>query len=387
MTADNPISGTFPVREPVPARWTAADLRLIASQPHDSAPLLVEADFERISDRLDIWDAWPIQEQDGQPALLDAGETLWMALGAPRFDDPDERHSHARIHLVSRTDRGWRGLGPAMPDGFSPGSREWSGSAVLSGDRRGVTLYFTAAGRRGEPRLSFEQRLFSTRATLVQANGSWQLTDWRDLHEAVVRDSRYYMDSTSGSGTVGTIKAFRDPAYFHDPAGGGHYLLFAASLAQSSSAYNGAIGLASTENPELGHWRTLPPLVSADGLNNELERPHMLHHQGRYYLFWSTQSQVFDPAVPGGPTGLYGMTATRLDGEWEPLNGSGLVFGNPVAAPRQTYSWLVMPDLQVTSFVDDWGATGMRGEARRFGATFAPMLRLYLDGARAGLAR
>ncbi|WP_420140111.1 glycoside hydrolase family 68 protein [Sphingomonas sp.] len=369
-----------------PSRWTAAHVRAIPAEGVEAAPLLDAQDFQRIADDLDIWDAWPIQDRGGLPVPVAEGETLWMALAAPRFDDPDQRHGHARIHLIHRSPTGWRDLGPAMPDGFSPGSREWSGSAVLSdGDR--VTLYFTAAGRRGEASLSFEQRLFSARATLVPTTGGWALVDWRDLHEAVLRDPDHYMDSNSGSGAVGTIKAFRDPAYFRDPANGRHYLFFAASLAGSPSAFNGAIGLAVSDDPDRDEWRILPPLITAEALNNELERPHVVFHRGRYYLFWVTQSHVFDPAGPAGPTGLYGMTAERLEGPWDALNGTGLVFSNPARAPRQAYAWFVMADLEVTSFVDDWGAEGTRPAGRRFGATFAPMVRLRLDGSRATLER
>jgi levansucrase len=63
------------------------------------------------------------------------------------------------------------------------------------------------------------------------------------------------------------------------------------------------------------------------------------------------------------------------------------VLANPAESPRQAYSWLVMPDLQVTSFVDDWGDKQAGDQPRRFGATFAPMIRLRLEGTRAGLAR
>lgn len=370
-----------------PARWTPESLRTIGSQTPEIVPLLSEHDFQRVAEDIDIWDAWPIQERDGRPVQFATEQTLWMALAAPRSDDPDERHSHARIHLIARSGTRWSDLGPAMPDGFSPGSREWSGSAVLSDDRRVVTLYFTATGRRGEAELTFEQRLFSARATLGQDASGWKLLKWRDLKEVVRRDPDHYMDSMSGSGTVGTIKAFRDPAYFCDPADGRRYLFFAASLARSISPYNGAVGVATSEKPDSDAWRILPPLISADGVNNELERPHVVHHAGRYYLFWSTQNHVFNPDGPTGPNGLYGMSAERLDGDWTPLNGTGLVLANPAASPGQTYSWLVMPDLQVTSFVDDWGDKSGCDPQRRFGATFAPMLTLRLKGTRAGLAR
>ncbi|MCA1196979.1 glycoside hydrolase family 68 protein [Sphingomonas sp. R647] len=365
--------------------WTADHLHALAATRHDRAPLIGDADVVRIAPDLDIWDAWPVQDADGGPSALPGGQTLWMALGAPRFPDPDERHGHARIHLMLRDATGWQPLGPAMPDGFSPGSREWSGSALLAADRRTLTLFFTATGRRGEATPTFEQRLFRADATLARVDGAYRLTDWRGLDEFVVRDPAHYMASDAGSGAVGTIKAFRDPAYFHDPRDGRHHVFFATSLAGSASAFNGAVGWATARDDTLAQWNIRPPLISADTLNNELERPHVLFHQGLYYLFWSTQRHVFNPDGPTGPTGLYGMVSDRLDGGWRPLNGTGLVFANPDAAPKQAYSWLVLPDLQVTSFIDAWGSDGSDANARRFGATFAPMLRLRLQVDEAGL--
>ena len=309
-----------------------------------------------------------------------------MALGAPHFADPDERHRHARIHLLRCASSRWQHLGPTLPDDFSPGSREWSGSAVVAADGGQVTLYFTATGRRGEDQPSFEQRLFRASASLVAGEQGYELGNWGKLKEVVVRDPAHYMASDEGTGAVGTIKAFRDPAYFRDPADGRHYLFFAASAAGSKSAFNGVVGAAVAADDGLETWLTLPPVISADGLNNELERPHVVRHGGLYYMFWSTQRQVFDPQGPTGPTGLYGMVSESLADGWRPLNGSGLVFANPPQAPQQAYSWLVMPDLLVTSFVDDWGHASPGGQNRRFGATFAPLLRLRLEGDRASLA-
>lgn len=364
--------------------WQPNHIRAIADRDASIVPVISEDDVVRATTDIDIWDAWPVQDKDGMPSRLAGDVTLWMALGAPCFDDPDERHSHARIHLLARDARGaWHHLGPAMPDGFSPGSREWSGSAVLAADRRTLTLYFTATGRRGEAELSFEQRLFQAEATLASHGGAWQLTDWRKLDEMVVRDPAHYMASDAGVGKVGSIKAFRDPAYFHDPETGQDHLFFAASLSASTSAFNGVIGSATAAPGSTERWIVNPPLVSADGLNNELERPHIVRYDENYYLFWSTQQHVFNPDGPIGPTGLYGMVAKNLADPWRPLNGTGLVFGNPSTSPAQSYSWLVLPDLSVISFIDDWGEAG-RTE-RRFGATFAPLLHLQLQGARGGL--
>lgn len=367
-----------------PSRWTPKHVSSIGDAPEHAAPLLRGDDLARIGTGVDFWDAWPVQEPGGMPAGMEDGSTLWMALGAPHFPDPEERHAHARIHLLRHSGGEWHHLGHAMPDGFSPGSREWSGSAVLDQPSGAVTLYFTATGRRGEAEPTFLQRMFQARATLTSDGWIPRLVDWRDLIEIVYRDPEHYMASEAGSGKVGTIKAFRDPAFFRDELEGKNYIFFTASAAQSSSAFNGVVGVAVAQDDTGRSWKTLPPVISADGLNNELERPHVVRHGGLYYLFWSTQTHVFDPEGPAGPTGLYGMVSENLLDGWRPLNGSGLVFANPPEAPRQAYSWFVMPDLQVTSFVDDWGASSQDG-ARRFGATFAPMLQLWLDGSKAGL--
>jgi len=366
--------------------WTSNDVKAITQDPDHTAPLIGPDDFKRVSPRFDVWDAWPIQNRDGSPTAFEGGVTLWMALTAPHREDPDERHGVARIHLFRRNSAGWHHLGPVLPQEFSPGSREWSGSAVLDADRRGLTLYFTATGHSGEAEPTFAQRLFSARATLIGHAQEFQLGDWRELTEFVRRDPTWYMASDAGTGKVGTIKAFRDPGYFYDPVSGQHYVFFAASLANSQSAFNGVIGAAVSGDGTPDSWATLPPILSADTLNNELERPHALFCNGLYYLFWSTQAHVFNPDGPTGPTGLYGMVSEQLDCGWRPLNGSGLVFANPRQAPAQAYSWLVLPGLSVISFVDNWGQTADI-KPRRFGASFSPELRLKLDGASALLQR
>lgn len=365
-------------------QWTSHHLKGLVREQVSYSPIIREADVLPMADGLGIWDAWPVQERDGRPWVLDTGETLWMALASPRFVDPDERHAHARIHLFLRQDAAWKHMGPAMPDGFAPGSREWSGSAVMDTDNDILTLYFTAAGRRGETVLTFEQRIFSAEASPHLQHDGMRFTNWRNLQEIISRDPTYYMATEGDQGTIGTIKAFRDPSYFRDPADGRHYLFFSGSLAGSQSSFNGVVGVAAAPANAPSDWQLLPPVISADGLNNELERPHVVHRGGLYYLFWSTQSHVFNPAGVG-PTGLYGMVSAHLLDGWEPINGGGIVFANPLQAPAQAYSWLVLPDLSVTSFVDQWGTDAASATPRRFGGTFAPFLKLRLQGSSAEL--
>jgi levansucrase len=105
-----------------------------------------------------------------------------------------------------------------------------------------------------------------------------------------------------------------------------------------------------------------------------------------------TQAGTFNPDGPIGPTGLYGMVSNQLFGDYEPINGSGLILANPREEPSQTYSWHVTKELLVSSFVDHWGLNGRsladdpQLAAESFGGTPAPFVRLVLDGNRASLS-
>ena len=360
-------------------RW-----RPVGFGPTSEIAPITAADAAPILPGLDLWDSWPLAREDGSTAVVD-GRQYWFFLSAPCFDDPGQRHNSAKIRLASHGVDGWRDHGDCLPEALSPGSREWAGSAVLHDDLSSVTLFFTAAGRRGEGH-SFEQRLFAAHGRLT-ADGPG---DWQRCEELVRPDGRRYFVANEGEGTPGMIKAFRDPAWLRDPATGKCHLLFTASAGWDNAAYNGVIGLATLGLD--GAWQLGDPLIDAVGVNNELERPHVVPRDGRYYLFWSTQRRTFDPAGPSGPNGLYAMVADALEGPYRPVNGSGLVAGNPAAEPTQGYSWWVTGEGEVWSFIDHWGMQGrsfdqhpelLRGQ---FGGTPAPTFRLAFAGDRVTIA-
>ena len=357
--------------------WTADHVRAIDLARAGTVPLIVEPDLSGLDPRLVYWDMWPIADASGRPAQI-MGRELWMALTAPDRNDPSLRHFEARIRLLERKGAGWADLGDVLPPMTVPYEREWAGSAVSTGDGT-VSLYFTAAGVADRPG-GYQQRLFEAHA-LIGADGL--PTGWSTPRHAVTRFLPDYMLADAQEGEPGRIKAFRDPAWFRDPADGAEYLLFTASRAHVDSEYNGALGIARKAGDG---WHLLPPLIDAVGVNNELERAHAVYHQGRYYLFWVTQRFTFAPGLRHAPTGLYGMVGDSLLGPYRPLNGSGLVLRNPEAEPMQTYSWFVTGDLQVSSFVDFWGLRGADvsqdpAEARaRFGGVPAPLLQLAIDG-------
>jgi len=291
-------------------------------------------------------------------------------LTAPDRGDPALRHFEAKIHWIERSGSSWVDLGPVLPDFAVPYEREWAGSALLDGGV--VTLFFTAAGTAVQAR-GYQQQLWQASAACSTDDGL--PGEWSVPAPCFAGYGEDYMPANVHDGAPGTIKAFRDPAYFRDPADGAEYLAFTASLAASGSAFNGAFGLA---RRGASGWVLIPPCLHADRVNNELERAHLVFHAKHYYAFWSTQTGTFAPELRYAPEGLYGMVAESMQGPWQPLNGSGLVLANPPDRPLQTYSWFVDAALTVCSFVD------MLPDGQ-FGGVPAPLLQLALDGDRASV--
>ena len=346
--------------------WTAEHLRAIAPQAAAAIPPVLVPDRSALDPARLYWDMWPVQDAAGELVPV-GGCELWMALTAPDRGDPGLRHFEAKIHWIERRGGAWHDRGPVLPEFDVPYEREWAGSALL--DKGVLTLFFTAAGTAARAG-GYQQELWAATAS-VPAQGL--PTGWSVPAPVVRGHAPFYMPADAHEGEAGKIKAFRDPAWFRDPADGSEYLAFTASLAGSDSAFNGAFGLARKGR---GGWGLLAPCIHAEGVNNELERAHLLFHAGHYYAFWSTQTATFAPGLRHAPGGLYGMVAETMEGPWQPLNGSGLVLANPADRPQQTYSWFVDASLTVCSFVDllPDGA---------FGGVPAPLLRLELDGARA----
>ncbi len=362
--------------------WTAHSIHEIANSRVLRVPVINGADRSMLDADRVYWDMWPIQNRDGFVALIH-GRELWMALSAPDRGDPSLRHFEAKIRLIERKSGKWFDLGDVLPEFTVDYEREWAGSAVTDGE--GITLFFTAAGTNQRPG-GYQQRLVESHAII----GPEGLPNaWSAPHLSIQKPSPGYMLANAHEGEAGKIKAFRDPAYFRDPADDRDYLIFTASLADTKGDYNGAVGIARRDGDE---WELLPPLIHADGVNNELERAHVVYHQGSYYAFWATQRSTFAPGLNHAPNGLYGMVSDSLFGAYRPLNGSGLVLANPDEEPLQSYSWFVSRELLVSSFVDFYGLNGkpLPDDAdkanRLFGGVPAPLLKLTIDGDRCELA-
>ena len=217
-----------------------------------------------------------------------------------------------------------------------------------------------------------------------------RLSGWTPHREAVVADGAHYVVVDQEDGEPGFIKAFRDPFPFRDPATGEDYLLFTGSMAGSTTDFNGCIGIA---RRTADGYELLDPLVTADGVNNELERPHVSSHDGRYLLFFSTQARTFHPDCPGTYRALRTGRRQPLRAVRALQRAQAVILINPPTEPFQAYSWVVLPDLTTTGFVDSFAMHGRHpGELesfgptlvrRHFGGTMTGVSQLRVDGTRA----
>ncbi len=347
---------------------------------------------------LHVWDTWLLRDRNGGIADVN-GCRVAFSLTAPADLRPGTRHDVAEIRCFYSADgMRWRDAG-AVFDGGALGQRQWAGSALY--DDGDCYLYYTAAGRDDADELTYTQRIAAAHGGTVAASGLGVKITGPWTHETLLEpDGELYETEAQSRGMT---YAFRDPWFFEDPATGETHLLFEANVPTPAREgddaattrrreFNGCVGVAVAASRDPLSWALRPPLVEAVAVNQELERPHVVVADGRYYLFVCSHVHTFAPGVTG-PDGLYGFVADAFEGPYRPLNGSGLVATNPPNAPFQAYSWMAFAheeEILVQSFLNyhDFAGDSLDAVAElpaaeqraRFGGTLAPTLRLAVDG-------
>lgn len=381
-------------------RWTRAQAARVDRRSEVVAPVVYPPDDVDAPD-LHVWDTWFLRNRDGSIAEID-GYRVVFSLTAPAELLPKDRHDVATIrYFYSRDGREWTRGGPVFEDDAALGSRQWSGSALYDDDR--LYLYYTATGTRDEAEVTFTQRLAVGAGGTVETDDDGLSISGSFEHETLLRPDGTEYEREDQSGEM--IYAFRDPWFFEDPRTGEACLLFAANTPipdperedrfdadPAHLEYNGSVGLAVSPSGDPTEWELESPVLEAVGTNQELECPHVVVDDDRYYLFLSAHEHTFAPGLEGCDA-LYGFVADSLRGGYVPLNESGVVLANPENAPFQTYSWLVYPhrdEFLVSSFFNYYDMRGLAlddvddlpsgKQRRRFGGTLAPTARLAIDG-------
>lgn len=381
------------------SRWRREQAGKVERRPEAVAPVVYPPENVP-NDDVHVWDTWLLRGRHGSVVEVD-GWRVAFSLTASAELLPGTRHDVATIrYFYSRDGREWHSGGRVFPEGEAFGQRQWAGSTLY--DDGTIYQYYTAAGHAEAGELQYDQRIAGATGVAVETDDGVSFAgDWD--HEVLLEpDGRHYETEAQSRGMTYT---FRDPWFYEDPETGEACLLFEANVPvpEGSDAcggnpdyqvYNGCVGVAVSPSDDPMDWEVRPPLLDGVCVNQELERPHVVYRDDRYYLFVSSHDHTFAPGLEGYD-GLYGFVADSLGGPYRPLNDTGLVLTNPASAPFQTYSYMVFPhesELLVQNFfnfydfagesVDVIGHLPESEQRRRFGGTLGPTVRLALDGDR-----
>nr|WP_236044949.1 glycoside hydrolase family 68 protein [Halomicroarcula nitratireducens] len=392
------VTGSAAAVEPREAdQWTRAEAANIELTDDTTAPV-IEENSESISDDYWIWDTWPLRTRDGSIVKIN-GWQIVFSLTAPDDLVPGARHNEATIrYFYSRNGHDWQEGGKAFDAPL--GHHQWAGSAMYDQDEEQIYHFYTAVSSYPE----FRQKPALGKGASIETGPKGVELVGEQEHVIMGTPDGEMYQTYEQSIEQGIVYAFRDPWYFTHPETGEDLVVFEANTPTGSrdptnpESFNGNIGVMRATNDELTEWELLPPVLEAIGTNQQLERPHYVFKDGKWYLFTISHQFTFAPGL-SGPDALYGFVADSMYGDYEPLNEGGLVISNPDEAPFQAYSWLAMPHgdgIVAESFenfrglddtsrgaisLDEVGYLPPEEQKELFGGSLAPSLKLELDGA------
>jgi levansucrase len=402
-----PVSAnTANVSDDFTAIWSRQQAEKVTLTKETTAPE-VNMNFDLVAPDQWVWDTWPLQNKDGSLATI-KGYRVAFALVAPRTYGWGERHTHARIGMFySKNGKDWTYAGIPYSIDKALGHHQWAGTAMMDENGK-VHLFYTSVtdmNANGGKEWNednwvqrAEQRIATTTFDINADKDGVHLTNEGEHKIILQADGKYYETIQQFQNHGNIITAFRDPFFFQDPNTGKEYIIFEGQNANTSlkpenigdeeyrrthsvpdraQFYNGNIGIAEVLDHDVTKLKLLPPLVESIGTNHQMERPHVVVNGDEYYLFTISHTFTYAPGLtgPDGVYGFYGKGGLRAD--YKPMNGSGLVIGNPSNNPYQAYSWLVLPNQQVISFINE--PRDENGNVH-FGGTFNATVKLNLNG-------
>ena len=199
------------------------------------------------------------------------------------------------------------------------------------------------------------------------------LETWSKVPDVLVEPDPRHSSTTHDLNALGVAPAWRDPCVFRVPGSDLWHMTISARTA-GDRPHNACVGLA--RSADLREWEVLPPLL-APGVYDEMEATQVVHHDGRWYVFFSTWAIHYRPDWAerhGAHSGLHCYVADDLHGPYRPVNdGTGVVL--PDADRRYTVRLLGREG-------DGYTAMGWLNydEQNRFVGTLSDPLRIVIDG-------
>lgn len=405
-----------------PSKWRVCDALRVRFDDVTMTSPLIPYDFPTMDEKEMIWDSGIARTLNNQSVTFKGWKVMWSLVAdkvdLTNADIYDEWHNRNNVAYMGywfarEGTNDWVFAGRVMPKSSDLRPWEWSGTMVFrEGSENTVDVFYTSVGPDGDVTASVVS--VCTGKIYADDKGVW-FGDFGKTVEMFAADGVNYANSNQDP-----YFNFRDPCVVRNPDDGKVYCLFEGNVAgmrgeialddsdtgplppgytvPSSAEYGqAAIGIAvlkdgAYEKGEFSreNWTMLPPLVTASFVNDQTERPHVIFRDGKVYLFTISHTSTYVGDL-SGPDGVYGFVSDNgLLGHYRPLNASGLVLGNPSAAPYQTYSHCITEGpggkFYAQSFIDTIPAPGQTDAwsptVFRIGATLAPTIELVLEGDR-----
>jgi glucan-binding YG repeat protein len=346
---------------------------------------------------MDIWDSWPVQDPETGYVQNWNGYQLAVAMmGIPHKSD-----SHLYLLYNKYGDNNfanWKVAGSIFGYNNDPKTGQWSGSAMLNADGS-IQLFYAnvLAQESNNQRVATitvnigenadgvyikstenDHILFIGDGTVYQNYEQWKNSENRGANNPQMRDGHvfkdsdgtYYLAFEAATGDLGDDPEGADNLYDWSRYGGNaaynvrelFKLLNSTDMKTRAAVSNSAIGLlkldmSDPKNPKVatdenGKQVLYKPLVKTVLSGDEIERPDLIKLNGKYYLFVDarvnhasdTDFAVQTNIAVGDNVTMLGFVSDKVDGDYIPLNGDGLVLGASVPSTWRTatYSYYVV---------------------------------------------
>lgn len=333
-----------------------------------------------------VRDPFAIKNMDGSLAKI-KGWYVMAGLATPRNDTIGTLREFS--YIISRDGVNWIEGGTLLSTGTPGGLGDqlFSGDMVYDRAKNLLRVFYTPVQGSNPSEYvqspsgkNMRQEIAVATFRPVGNRSGLRFIDFQQYGIKLRPDGQWYATPEKAN-TETEVYGFRDPFFFRDPKSGKSYLIFCANWGSDQSVGVGStgdqkfpdagphnvdptlprndavVGIAVATDNTLTNWKLLPPIFGAIGVNEQLELPHVIYQNNRYYMFTASHDRTFIGDLKYQyPEALYGFVADSLNGPWRPLNGNGLVIANPQQDALQNYGWKAISigrkRVEVVSFIN-----------------------------------
>lgn len=379
---------------------------------------------------LDVWDSWAVQNP--RTKLVENWNGYQLAVAMMGVPGKNDSHLYLLYNKFGDNSlQNWKNAGSIFGYGLDELDQQWSGSAILNSDGS-VQLFYTKVDTRDHGKnhqkiasitlnlghdsekvwinsTENDQVIFEGDGYHYQTFDQWNATNrgadniaMRDAHIVEEEDGSRYLVFEASTGTEnyqGAHQIFDLSNYGGDSNFKVKSLLQIlknGDITSRATWANAAIGILKLNGDEKKPKveKVYSPLITANMVSDEIERPSLVKLDGKYYLFAASRLNrgsnddawyAANTAV-GDNVVMVGYVSDNLLGGYKPLNNSGVVLTASVPADWRTatYSYYAVPvkgyndRILVTSYMTNRGEVAGKGNNATWGPSF--LVQILPDG-------